>query len=625
MKLNPLNKALLILIALSLSPACRTGDGGGGGGGEDKYVCQNGTPRDGESQTQNDNKCKSCNSGYALDSNEQCVSGYHYICPNGTPRDGITQTQNDNKCQACNEGYSLENMSCTIPATPAGMGTEASPYILLNYAHLKTMALNKHYKLGATIDARDSWSEGAMGCSAYAGDGQLNVTGVCSNTAYTTEMDCTAPRATWTSGSPGSCSNTAHTTEMDCTAPRGSWTDLTCTGWVPVGDDSDGTDATRFTGSLDGNGYIIMNLYVYVKATSGPTFNGLFGVTGGSAEIKNLGLKGIYVNASYITAESYTGGLAGSNNGAIINSYATGSVTASGRNPHVGGLVGDNGGAIINSYATSSATAFGITPYSGGLVGDNGGAIINSYATGEVTGMCTGTISFEINGGGLVGRSSEIPPGTIQSSYATGNVSLSCSGSLAISLGGGLAGQSKKAIENSYATGRVACIAGETCNDPQFGGLVGLNVSTGTISGTNYFVFNAAGTDDDDGVGNGACAMGATCAVRTLAQLQALNEGTALSWNTTVWDVSTTAFAKLKYVAGFCSDPAHTTQAACTAPRATWESGSCSDTSLTTQAACTAPRATWRTVAACETIASNDKTVNQGAQLPDCGDLIAGQ
>ena len=673
MKLNPLNKALLILIALSLSPACRTGDGGEGGG---KYVCQNGTPKDGKSQTQNDNKCKACNSGYALDSNEQCVSEYHYICPNGTPRDGITQTQNDNKCKACNEGYSLENMSCTIPATPAGMGTEASPYVLLNYAHLKTMgnALNKHYKLGATIDARDSWSEGAMGCSAYAGDGQLNVTGVCSNTAYTTEMDCTAPRATWTSGSPGSCSNTAHTTEMDCTAPRGSWTDLTCRGWVPVGNNSDETDATRFTGSLDGNGHTIMNLYTYVKATSGATYTGLFGVTDGSAEIKNLGLKGIYVNVSYTTAESYTGGLAGINNGAIINSYATGPVTASGNSHFVGGLVGDNGGSIINSYATSSVTVSGVAPFGGGLVGLlNGGAIINSYTTGEVTGMCTRPTSLEINGGGLVGRNSFTPGTMIQSSYATGNVSLSCSGSISTSFGGGLVGYNKKAIENSYATGRVACIAGETCNDPLFGGLVGENSSTtGTISGTNYFVFNDASTeDDDDGVGSGGCAMGATCAERTLAQLQALNEGTALGWNTTVWDVSTTALAKLKYVAGFCSDPAHTTQAACTvprgtwesgscsdsslttqaacttprgtwesgscsdpahttqaactAPRATWESGSCLDTSLTTQAACTAPRATWRAVAACETIASNDKTVNQGAQLPDCGDLIAGQ
>ena len=600
-----LNKTFLVLIMLSFLFlfTCRDSDDGGkngGGAGMFDYICPNGTPNDGKSQTQNDNKCKACNSGYALDSNEQCVSGYHYICPNGTPRDGITQTQNDNKCQSCNEGYSLENMSCTIPATPVGMGTEASPYVLLNYAHLKTMALNKHYKLGATIDARDSWSEGAMGCSAYAGDGQLNVTGVCSNTAYTTEMDCTAPRATWTPGSPGSCSNTAHTTEMDCTAPRATWTDLTCTGWVPVGDNSDSTDATRFTGSLDGNGHTITNLYTYVKATSETTYTGLFGVTGGSAEIKNLGLKGIYVNVSYTTAESYTGGLAGSNNGAIINSYATGPVTASGVSG--GGLVGDNGGSIINSYATSSVTISGDQTLGGGLVGLNGGAIINSYATGEVTGMCTRPTSLEINGGGLVGLNKSTAGTMIQSSYATGNVSLSCSGTLTITSGGGLVGYNQKTIENSYATGRVACIAGETCSNPQFGGLVGLNASTGTISGTNYFVFNAAGTDDDDGVHTGSCTMGATCAVRTLAQLQALNEGTALGWNTTVWDVSTTAFAKLKYVAGFCSDPAHTTQAACTTASATW-----------------------RAVAACETIASNDKTVNQGAQLPDCGDLIAGQ
>ena len=605
---------------------------GGGGGG--KYVCQNGTPRDGESQTPNDNKCKACDAGYALDSNEQCVSGHPYTCQNGTPQGGQSLTPNDNKCQSCNEGYSLENMSCTIPATPAGMGTEASPYVLLNYAHLKTMALNKHYKLGATIDARDSWSEGAMGCSAYAGDGQLNVTGVCSNTAYTTEMDCTAPRATWTSGSPGSCSNTAHTTEMDCTAPRGSWTDLTCTGWVPVGDNSDETDATQFTGSLDGNGYIISNLYAYVKA-SATAYGGLFGVTGSGAEIKNLGLTNIYINSySSSLSFSYGGGLVGENRGAIINSYATGSATgsvtvtvSSSRTPHGGGLVGENRGAIINSYATGSVTvsASSSDSHGGGLVGRNdvGGSIINSYATGSVT-VFTSSRLFDTFGGGLVGRNHN--GGSIINSYATGRVAVSGSSSDSNADGGGLVGENRETIENSYATGRVACIAGETCSNPQFGGLVGLNLSAGTISGTNYFVFNDASTeDDDDGVGNGACAMGATCAVRTLAQLQALNEGTALGWNTTVWDVSTIALAKLKYVAGFCSDPAHTTQAACTVPRGTWESGSCSDTSLTTQEACTAPRATWRAAAACETIASNDKTVNQGAQLPDCGDLIAGQ
>ena len=453
-------------------------------------------------------------------------------------------------------------MSCTIPSSPAGMGTEASPYVLLNYAHLKTMgnALNKHYKLGATIDARDSWNEGAMGCTAYAGD------------------------ATLPTGTP-------------------------CTGWVPVGDNSDGTDATRFTGSLDGNGYTIMNLYAYVKATSGATFTGLFGMTGGSAEIKNLGLKGIYVNVSNTsTTESYVGGLVGLvNSGTIVNTYAAGEINVSAQADGFrgGGLLGVNGGTLINSYVQAKVSVSSASnSNSGGLVGENnGGTIINSYATGEVTSRCT-RHALQIFGGGLVGLNGSVAGTMIKNSYATGNVSLSCSGGIISDLGGGLVGENKQTIENSYATGRVACIAGEMCNNPKFGGLVGSNVASdgGTISGTNYFVFNAAGTDDDDGVGSGACAMGATCAVRTLAQLQALNEGTALGWNTTVWDVSTTAPAKLKYVAGFCSNPAHTTQAACTTASATW-----------------------RAVAACETIASNDKAVNQGAQLPDCGDLIAGQ
>ena len=43
------------------------------------------------------------------------------------------------------------------------------------------------------------------------------------------------------------------------------------------------------------------------------------------------------------------GGLAGSNGGAIANSYATGDVSGSDR---VGGLVGFNRGTITNNYAT---------------------------------------------------------------------------------------------------------------------------------------------------------------------------------------------------------------------------------------------------------------------------------
>ena len=42
---------------------------------------------------------------------------YDYVCQNGTPRDGITQTQNDNKCKACDFGYALASEQCTQETT----------------------------------------------------------------------------------------------------------------------------------------------------------------------------------------------------------------------------------------------------------------------------------------------------------------------------------------------------------------------------------------------------------------------------------------------------------------------------------------------------------------------------
>ena len=561
------------------------------------YVCPNGTPQDGQSLTENENRCGSCDAGYTLAS-EQCIgqTTYPYVCQNGTPGGGLGPTPNTTKCTACNEGYSLENMSCTVPTEPLGMGTKASPYVLLNYAHLKTMgnALNKHYKLGADIDARDSWSEGAMGCTAYAGD---------------------------------------------LTLPTGT----PCRGWVPVGDGSN-----NFTGSLDGNGHIIMNLYAYVKVSSGTAYGGLLGITGVSAKIKNVGLTNIYVNASSSGPPS-GGGLMGNNFGVIINSYAMGSVivsTSSNFQADGGGLVGNNFGAISNSYAMGSVSvsfppSTSVLSRSGGLVGNNDGAITNSYATSSVT----VSDSSSSRGDGLVGSNF----GAISNSYATGRVTVSASGTSAISSGGGLVGRTSGTISNSYATGEVGC--GGTCAIPRFAGLVGANsdILGGVIRGTNYFVYNGAGTEDDNGVHTGSCAgtctqaTGMTAALRLTWMRDTLDESTAFTtdtentpaqftaWNTAAWaNLNMNGFPKLKYaeVAAFCSNRSYTTQTACTAPRGTWESGSCSDTSRTTQADCTAPRGTWRAAGTeCEVITppSSNTAANNGTPTPDCGDLIAGQ
>ena len=104
---------------------------------------------------------------------------------------------------------------------------------------------------------------------------------------------------------------------------------------------------------------------------------GLFGYTGISAEIINLGLLNIAIRG-----QAKVGGLVGANEGFIVDSYTTGNIAGSNDS---GGLVGNNsvGGNIINSYAMVDVVGDSNT---GGLVGANEGFIINSYTTGSIAG-----------------------------------------------------------------------------------------------------------------------------------------------------------------------------------------------------------------------------------------------
>ncbi|SJZ88046.1 The GLUG motif-containing protein [Trichlorobacter thiogenes] len=163
-------------------------------------------------------------------------------------------------------------------------------------------------------------------------------------------------------------------------------------GFAPIGNDS-----TSFSGSFNGLGHTISNLYIN---RSGATNLSLFGSNTGS--ISNVGVVG-----GSITGKNRVGGLAGYNTGSISNAYATANITGV---YGVGGLVGFNeGGSISNAYATGSAS--GTNDYTGGLVGKNSGSINYAYALGSVTGTTSDT-------GGLVGYNS----GSISNAYATGSV-----------------------------------------------------------------------------------------------------------------------------------------------------------------------------------------------------------
>ena len=239
------------------------------------------------------------------------------------------------------------------------------------------------------------------------------------------------------------------------TANRIIWT--MGAGWQPIGD-----SFNAFTGKFEGNGFTISNLKI---DRSGTNNVGLFGTVGQKVEIANVGLLDVD-----ITGNILVGGLVGFNSGGTItNSYATGSVSSSGR--FVGGLVGGNSGGITNSYATSSVS--GKSFYVGGLVGWNSGGITNSYAMGSVSGE-----GFYV--GGLVGWNSS--RGIITNSYATGSVSGTIN-----DVGGLIGSNNDGTITNSYATGSVSG------SGDNVGGLVGSNSSRGTIT-NSYATGSVAGS-----------------------------------------------------------------------------------------------------------------------------------
>ena len=173
-------------------------------------------------------------------------------------------------------------------------------------------------------------------------------------------------------------------------------------GFSPIGANPEG-GGTAFTGSYDGGGYTINNLFIDRPLTSDI---GLFGYSDG-VTITDIGVTNVDITGKY-----RVGGLAGSNYSSnVSNSYSTGSV--SGNNAHIGGLVGNNnsGSTVSNSYSTGSVSG---DDNVGGLVGYNnsGSTVENSYSTGNVNG--------DYMVGGLVGRNFS---STVSNSYSTGSVS----------------------------------------------------------------------------------------------------------------------------------------------------------------------------------------------------------
>ncbi|GHU94092.1 hypothetical protein FACS1894156_1870 [Bacteroidia bacterium] len=272
-------------------------------------------------------------------------------------------------------------------------------------------------------------------------------------------------------------------------------------GFEPIGNDS-----TPFTGTYDGQGHTLGDLYINRPAEDNI---GLFGVAD-SAQIDDLILKNVD-----ITGRDNVGGLVGSSNININDVAVSGKVEG---HDNVGGIIGNqqDDGTLSNSSSTAAVSG---NDNVGGLVGVNdGGTVSQNYASGATSG--------HDNVGGIIGHNNG---GTVADNYALGAVSGNNN------VGGAVGNNSNNgSLTNAYATGTVSA-AGTNA-----GGLVGNN--TAAVSGGYY---NSQTTGQSDS-GKGT--------PKTTAEM--LQENTFAGWDfaTPIWAIHE---GKTYPYFGWQSAPAH--------------------------------------------------------------------
>ncbi|MDR2711819.1 MAG: S-layer homology domain-containing protein [Clostridiales bacterium] len=284
--------------------------------------------------------------------------------------------------------------------------------------------------------------------------------------------------------------------------------------WMPIGDNSTNDSSSRFTGTFDGQGFIIKNMTIIGNTYK---YAGLFGYAQ-NATIKNVGMEGSTINALGFPS-SIAGGICGcspiygsiSTYISILNCYNTGNISSS---LSAGGILGDGYSDISNCYNTGKVSVHSSREgYAGGIYSYGDGTVSNCYNTGNVSadasdfsyagGICStsgGTISNCYNNGDVFSYSSSdySCAGGIYGSggifgffissasncYNIGSVSAS---SYQFSYAGGICGTSGWHTSNCYNTGNISAFSASDYSNT--GGICGLNYS--------YFsIFNCYNTGD---------------------------------------------------------------------------------------------------------------------------------
>ena len=232
--------------------------------------------------------------------------------------------------------------------------------------------------------------------------------------------------------------------------------------WSPLG-----VTSAPFTGTYDGGGNTIVNLYTATTSSSPTEPQGMFGAIRSPATIKNLTL---HTSGEHARNSINVGGLVGfvgtSTTADLEKIRVFASIRANGLTQDVGTLIGEVDGAstvrILFSSGQGEITSSSSSNQSrfGGLVGRGGAAqITSSYSTASLT---FGASAVYV--GGLMGQTGNL---TLANSYSTASATVSSPSSTQVY------GLTRNYIANSGPTSSFwneDLIVSGTCSPPVTGG-----------------------------------------------------------------------------------------------------------------------------------------------------------
>ena len=248
-----------------------------------------------------------------------------------------------------------------------------------------------------------------------------------------------------------------------------------------------------------GTNGVVKDVNIYSGTFTGTT------TAGAVAGVNNGRIEGIVTFGNTVTSKGNAGGIVGVNNsgnfsknettgstndgvltGGIYDVESTGSVIAGSSSAVAGGLVGTNNGGLANSFSDSAVTvATGVTldkdtTALGGVVGINNGNVQYVDSLGVTNGGATGSSNI----GGIIGTNNGNMYSGYNESIVSGNDKV-----------GGIIGENKSGKTVSNVVNATSVTGATKGNDisEYVGGLVGVNSGSvtngrnnGTITGNEY-------------------------------------------------------------------------------------------------------------------------------------------